>query len=106
LVLIMTLDLRELLQLSRIGDDLRRSDPGLVGQFVRTDRRRPIWRGLSYATLSVCALLAFAGLATSSTPAFAAGGVLLMVVYPVLLRFAEKERRRHSWPESEGRIGA
>jgi hypothetical protein len=97
----MTLDIRELLQLSRIGEELRRSDPGLAGQFRA--KRRSTWKVLSYVTLSVCAALAFAGLSTSSTPVFAAGGVLLAVGYPVLLHFAEKERRRRGGHDSARR---
>src|SRR4051794_30225725 len=102
----MTLDIHELLQLSRIGEELRRSDAGLVGRFISMDRRRPTWREMSYVALSVSALLALAGLATGSTATFAVGGVLLAVVYPGLLRLIQKEQRKPAWPAEEDRVGS
>jgi hypothetical protein len=100
----MTFEIHELLQLSRIGEELRRTDAGLVRRFIPRDRRHPTWREMSYMALSVSAVLAVAGLTTGSTATFAAGGVLLATVYPGLLRLAQKVRRKRTWPTEEDRV--
>jgi Protein of unknown function (DUF3040) len=89
----MTLSLQDLLHLSRIGDDLRRSNPELSGTFGRANRR-PTWRAVSYGLLCVCTLLGLVGLVVGSITASIVGGALLMIVYPVLLVLAQKERWR------------
>jgi Protein of unknown function (DUF3040) len=93
----MTLSIHDLLRLSRIGEDLRRSHPELSGSFGRANRR-PTWRAVSHGLLCVCTLLGLVGLVVGSITASIVGGALLMIAYPVLLLLAQKERRKRWRP--------
>jgi hypothetical protein len=63
----MALDHNDFLQLSRIAESLRRSDPELARTLAAPMRRRSPWTVLSLLTLSVFALLTLAGLAIGDT---------------------------------------
>jgi hypothetical protein len=63
----MALDHNDFLQLSRIAESLRRSDPELARKLAAPMRRRSLWTALSLLTLSVFALLTVAGLAIGDT---------------------------------------
>jgi hypothetical protein len=89
----MTLSFIDLMRLSRIGEDLRRSDPDLTGSHGPV-HRRPGWRAVSYGVLSVGTLLGLVGLAVGSTTTSVVGGAVLMIAYPVVLLLSEKERRK------------
>jgi Protein of unknown function (DUF3040) len=109
----MTLTIQDLLRLSRIGDELRRNDPEMAGRLPRMNGRLPrvdgrlrSWRAASCGVLTVSAVLAFFGLAISNLAAYAAGGILLMIIYPALLGFARSERSKHSGSEGDHRFGA
>jgi Protein of unknown function (DUF3040) len=60
---LMALDHSEFLQLSKIAESLRRSDPELARKLAGPMRRRSIWSVLGYMALSVLALLAVMGAA-------------------------------------------
>ncbi|MEN3270819.1 MAG: hypothetical protein V7646_7713 [Pseudonocardia sp.] len=63
----MPLDHNDFLQLSRIAESLRRSDPELARKLAAPMRRRSLSTVLCYVTLSVLALLTLAGLAIGDT---------------------------------------
>jgi hypothetical protein len=92
----MSLDHEELLRLSRIADALRRTDPELARELSGplVPRRVP-WPILAGVTLAVCGLLAVVGIAIGDVAVFAAGGLALLTVYPVLLLRAGEQRPRH-----------
>jgi hypothetical protein len=92
----MALNHHEFLQLCRIEESLRRSDPGLARTLSAPIRRRcsSLWALLSYVTLAVCALLALTGLVASDTTVTIAGALALLTIYPFLL-IMRKRRRSH-----------
>jgi hypothetical protein len=94
----MTLSIDDLVRLSRISQNLRRSDPDQTGSRGLADRRRATWRAVSYGVLSVCIFLGLIGLVVGSTTTSVVGGVLLLVGYPVVLLLAEKDKRKSPWP--------
>lgn len=59
----MALDHNDFVELSRIEDALRRSDPELASKLSARMDRRPLRVTISYVVLSVFALLTMAGLA-------------------------------------------
>jgi hypothetical protein len=87
-----SLDHHDFLQLSRIAESVRRSDPELARKLAapmgppRTPRKI-----ISYVTLSVSVILLTAGLAIGDATSAALGGVALLTIYPILL-ISEKKR--------------
>jgi hypothetical protein len=63
----MALDHNEFIQLTRIAESLRRSDPELARELAAPMRRRSLWTVLCYMTLSVFAFVALAGVAIGET---------------------------------------
>jgi len=100
----MSLDHNEFLQLSRIADFTRRSDPELVRRLAAPmGPRRRLWATrASYVTLAVCALLSLVGLVTGNTTTTVVGGLALLTIYPLLLIVA-KERPHHRTTGPEGK---
>lgn len=100
----MSLDHNEFLQLSRIADFTRRSDPEFVSKLAAPmGRRRRLWAAkASHVTLAVCALLSLLGLVTDDVTTTVVGGLTLLTVYPLLLIVA-KERWRHRTAGPEGK---
>jgi Protein of unknown function (DUF3040) len=100
----MSLDHNEFLQLSRIADFTRRSDPELVRRLAAPmGPLRRLWATrASSVTLAVCVLLALVGLVTGVTAITVAGGLALLTVYPLLLIVA-KERPHHRTTGPEGK---
>jgi Protein of unknown function (DUF3040) len=100
----MSLDHNEFLQLSRIADFTRRSDPELVRRLAAPmgPRRRLQVTRSSSVTLAVCVLLGLVGLVTDVTGIAAAGGLTLLTLYPLLLIVAkERPYRRTTGPEGK-----
>jgi acetyl-CoA carboxylase alpha subunit len=92
----MTLNHDEFLQLSRIAECLRRSDPEMARKFARPmGKRRPLWVITSYVTLVVCALLMLVGAAMGDTSAAVIGGLAMMTIFPFVLIAAKKGQRNH-----------
>lgn len=82
----MTLSYGDLLRLSRIEEALRKSDPELARTLAAPlGPRRPRRKILEYVTLSVCAVLSLTGLVIGDITTFAAGGLALLTLYPLLL---------------------
>ena len=102
----MTISIQDLVRLSRIGEELRRNDPELAGRLPRMNGRPRSWRAASYGVLTVSAVLALIGLAISNISAFVAGGVLLMTIYPALVRLAGKARGKPWGSGGDDRFGA
>jgi hypothetical protein len=100
----MSLDHNEFLQLSRIADFTRRSDPELFSKLAAPmGRRRRLWATrASYVTLAVCVLLSLLGLVTGDATTTVVGGLTLLTVYPLLLIVA-KERLHHRTTGPEGK---
>jgi hypothetical protein len=89
----MSLDHNEFLQLSRIADLTRRSDPELARKLAEPMRRRRGWVKASHGTtLALCAILLLAGLVTDDLALSAAGGLALLTLYPLLLVVLKKRR--------------
>ena len=100
----MSLDHNEFLQLSRIADFTRRSDPELVRRLAAPigPRRRLRATRASSVTLAVCALLSLVGLVTGNATTTVVGGLILLTIYPLLLIVA-KERPHHRTTGPEGK---
>jgi Protein of unknown function (DUF3040) len=99
----MSLDHNEFLQLSRIADFTRRSDPELVRRLAAPMGPRRLWATrASSVTLAVCVLLGLVGLLTGVTAIAAAGGLTLLTLYPLLLIVA-RERLHHRTTGPEGK---
>jgi hypothetical protein len=100
----MSLDHNEFLQLSRIADFTRRSDPELVRKLTAPmGPRRRLWAArVSYVTLAVCAALSLIGLVTGDLTTTVVGGLTLLTIYPLLLMVA-KERLHHRTAGPEGK---
>jgi hypothetical protein len=90
----MSLDHNEFLQLSRIADLTRRSDPELARKLAEPMRRRRRgWVKASHGTtLALCAILLLAGLVTDDLALSAVGGLALLTLYPLLLVVLKKRR--------------
>src|SRR5918992_6329508 len=101
----MTISIQDLVRLGRIGEELRRNDPELAGRLPRMNGRPRRWRAASYGVLTVSAVLAFIGLAISNIPAFVAGGILLMTIYPALLGLAGRARGKRCGSGGDDRFG-
>jgi hypothetical protein len=100
----MSLDHNEFLQLSRIANFTRRSDPELVRRLAApmgSGRRLRATRASS-VTLAVCALLSLVGLVTGNATTTVVGGLVLLTIYPLLLIVA-KERPHHRTTGPEGK---
>jgi hypothetical protein len=100
----MTLDHNEFLQLSRIADLTRRSDPELVRKLAAPmRRRRRSWVKASHVTtLVLCAMLLLVGLVTDDLTAYALGGLALLTIYPLLLvKKKRREDRRNARPNEK-----
>jgi hypothetical protein len=99
----MSLDHNEFLQLSRIADFTRRSDPEFVRRLAAPmGRRRRLWASrASYVTLAVCVLLSLVGLATDDITPTVVGGVTLLTVYPLLLIVVKRPHHRTTGPEGK-----
>ncbi|GAA1333409.1 DUF3040 domain-containing protein [Pseudonocardia xinjiangensis] len=97
----MTLDHNEFLQLSRIADLTRRSDPELVRKLAAPMRqRRRSWIKASHVTtLVLCAMLLLVGLVTDDLKVYALGGLALLTIYPLLAVMKKRrEDRRNARP--------
>jgi hypothetical protein len=101
----MTISIQDLVRLSRIGEELRRDDPELAGRLPRMNGRPRRWRAASYGVLTVSAVLALIGLVISNIPAFVAGGILLMTIYPALLGFSGRARGKRCGSGGDDRFG-
>jgi Protein of unknown function (DUF3040) len=89
---LVSLDHHDFLQLSRIAESVRRSDPELARKLAAPmGRPRSPWKIISYVTLSVSVILLAAGLAIGDATSAALGGVALLTIYPILL-ISEKKR--------------
>jgi hypothetical protein len=101
----MSLDHNEFLQLSRISDLTRRSDPELVRKLAAPMRqRRRGWVKASHVTtLALCAMLLLAGLVTDDLRMSAVGGLALLTIYPLLLVVMNmrREGRRSARPNEK-----
>lgn len=91
----MTLEFRELVQLARISESLRRSDPELARTLSSPARSRR-WTGWDAASVgvpAVCVVLAVIGLVVGDAAISAVGGGVAMVICPFVLVIASKRRR-------------
>jgi hypothetical protein len=88
---LMTLEMNDLLKLSRIAESISRSDPELARTLASPlGRRRFPWMIAAHVTLAVCALLALAGLVVGDATPSVAGGLTLLTAYPFLLVMARQ----------------
>jgi Protein of unknown function (DUF3040) len=88
----MTLGLHELVQLSRISEALRKSDPELACTLSGFTGR---WRGIGWRTAHVgvpaaCSIMAVVGLVIGDVAISAIGGGVAMTVCPLVLVMARK----------------
>jgi hypothetical protein len=91
----MSLDHHDFLQLSRIAESVRRSDPELARRLAAPmGPQRSPWKIISYVTLFASVILLVAGLAFGDAIPPAAGGIALLAIYPFLL-IMEKKRPQH-----------
>jgi DUF3040 family protein len=90
----MTLGLRELVQLGRISESLRRSDPELARTLssLSGGRRWTGWDAASVGVPAACVMLSAAGLVVGDTAISAVGGGVAMAVCPFVLVIARKRR--------------
>jgi hypothetical protein len=96
---LMTLEMNDLLKLSRIAESMSRSDPELARALASPlGRRRFPWVIATHVTLAVCTLLALAGLLVGNATPSIAGGLIILTAYPFLLVMA-----RRSVDELKGR---
>jgi len=88
----MTLEIHELVQLSRVSNSLQTSDPEFARRLSAPvgRRRRPLWKIASTAVLMACAPSSLLALATGSTAVLAVGGGVVMTGYPFLLVMANE----------------
>lgn len=91
----MTLDLRELVQLGRISESLRRSDPELARTLssLTGGRRWTGWEAASVGAPAACVALAVVGLVAGDTALSAVGGGAAMAICPFVLVIASRRRR-------------
>ncbi|NMH77724.1 DUF3040 domain-containing protein [Pseudonocardia xinjiangensis] len=91
----MSLDHHDFLQLSRIAESVRRSDPELARTLAAPmGPQRSSWQIIAYVTLFSSAILLATGLAIGAALPAAAGGIVLITIYPFLL-IKEKKRSHH-----------
>jgi cyanate permease len=91
----MPFDHHEFLQLCRIEDSLRRSDPELVRKLAAPImcRRSRLRARLSYLALAVCALLSLVGLAYCDATVFIIGGLAIAASFSVIFMIISQRPR-------------
>jgi hypothetical protein len=102
----MSLDHNDFLQLSRIAESVRRSDPELARRLAAPmGPQRSPWRLISHVTLFTSVILWVAGLAIGVAAPSAAGGIALLAIYPFLLIMAKKRSLHRNARSNRNRPG-
>jgi drug/metabolite transporter superfamily protein YnfA len=94
----MSLDHNEFIELSKIADFTRRTDPELVRKLAAPMRQRRSWwvKTSHVTTLALCAILLLAGLVTNDLRLAAVGGLALLTSYPLLAVMTKRRKDRRN----------